>query len=908
MSILCLLVLPGSVSGADPDSLGARNNVPERSWTTFVLKRNDLKSLPYHSIRETFFLFPSIVTAMPGKLGPAADGYHVRGGRPGEIAHFVDGLPVTNRLSNAPVVDPIPEAVESIELHVGPYSSAYGQGLSGLSMTRLRTGGENLEIFADYRTDAFAPEGKKFLGTSTFGYRSAVATIGGPIPLADTLRFFVAGRYHAQGNRQVMFLDPFRFDGLTEDQYGFGRTLPGPLSFTENTLPGNTFRESTVQGNVRLALAGNLFQFTGAYRAADAPMGTEWPAALYNYYNRDRLPEGRQRSALLGLTAERTGASTSIRASVSWQKSGFDTYDPDFGNDWMLYSDSIANAAAGRRGFAGRWRGPNSYSVIAGLRFAASDSPPTQYRKDKQQAWTISGELSQLLGNGYTLNTGISMEWWQMRYFEVTRLPSLLELLYGTNLGSTARVFSSDAERRVRMVRYGRIDNYGYTVDGDEAGPGVDEPRSPFFGSAFAELRHTSPGISVGLGFRYEHVALGMPVPRKAANVPYDHVLDAMDEEQFIDQPQRNYFLPRLDASYSPVPGTTIRGAYGQYIGVPPLVQIFHGTPFLNETYSPYTRGNAYLTPVGWEARPERCSSAEVSISHTLSAQLHCALTFYLKKYSDLLAIDGIWSGFSFSRTNALLNHAYANARGMELNVEYEHESGFHAAFRYGLSAVSGTDSYVLSLVGEMQQINSFGTEGAFTPRAATALDFQRTHRANMILGYRSPAQSESTIFTGLDFGVFFSYDGGHPYTRQEPISALGGSSTPWNAGVNFLVDPRFTYPAEPINSSRTPPILTIDLAFSKTITLGPITADLYVHVLNLLNTRATINVYPRTGTGTDDGWLESWVSDYYKPIPGYVGFYRAINLSNRWAYMSATGVDIYNQPRQVRGGIRISL
>jgi len=828
---------------------------------------------------------------------------HVRGGRTGEIAYFVDGLAATNRMYNAPTIEPIPEAVESVELHVGPYSAEFGQGLSGLSLARLRSGGEHLEISAEYRTDGFASAGEKFLWSTTSGFRSAVATIGGPIPIADTLRFFAAWRHYSRQNRQVMFLDPFRYDNLTEDRYGMqGRPLPGPLAFDENTLPDNGIQEDVLQGNVRLALEDVSLRLTGAYRASAAPVGSTWPDALYWHYDLDRLPEGRERAALLGLSALTSSPSTSIQIKASWQFSSFDTFDPLFGNAWQLYSDSAANAASGRFNFRSRWRGPNPYSIIYFFPIANDDAPWTRYRKEEQHSWTIAAELRQKFGEGLTLHTGLSLEWWTMRFYEIGNIPNVQELLYGSH-GEQVRYFPSEAARRASMARAGDIDNYGYTIDGEEAGSGNDEPRTPFFAAGFAQLEYATEELSVEVGLRVEHMALGMPVPKSTANIPFDPMADAIDESQLVDQSPRDFLLPRIDVAYTVLPGMRIRGAYGQYVGMPPLIQVFHGTPLLNETVSPTSRGLSYHTPVGWEAQPERSTQTEVGIRYSFMSGGTAGVTAYLKKNSDLQAIRKVQTDPSSPPlSNAIVNDAYTDVRGLEIDLSLHHESGIYADLRYALSSATGTDAYVLSALGEVERWIPL------PPRAAIPLDYDRTHRGTAILGYASPLRKDDQLLTGIDLSLIFMYAGGHPYTRELPLATWGATSTPWNVGVNYLLDPRFSSPAEPLNSSRTSGTLTIDLAMSKELAIGPITATLYVHVLNLINTRSAVNVYSRTGAPDDDGWLDSWLAETYKQVPGYADFYRSINLSNRWAYMSTTNTDMYNSPRQVRVGLIIKL
>lgn len=117
-------------------------------------------------------------------------------------------------------------------------------------------------------------------------------------------------------------------------------------------------------------------------------------------------------------------------------------------------------------------------------------------------------------------------------------------------------------------------------------------------------------------------------------------------------------------------------------------------------------------------------------------------------------------------------------------------------------------------------------------------------------------------------------------------------------------MDSRFTAPT---TTAQTPSRFQIDLSLNRIFDLGSFDVDVYVHALNLLNTKHVLNVYPYTGKPDDDGWLSSPLAEPYKQLPNYEAFYRAINLENRWAYTLATGNDIYGQPRQLRLGARVS-
>jgi hypothetical protein len=109
------------------------------------------------------------------------------------------------------------------------------------------------------------------------------------------------------------------------------------------------------------------------------------------------------------------------------------------------------------------------------------------------------------------------------------------------------------------------------------------------------------------------------------------------------------------------------------------------------------------------------------------------------------------------------------------------------------------------------------------------------------------------------------------------------------------------------VNTSTTPFVFNIDLQVSKMFKLGPLGMEVYVNVLNLLNTKHVLDVYPTTGSAQDDGMMTNPLTAGYRSLPDYEAFYRAINSENRWAAFGPIG-DMYGSPRQIRVGMRAEI
>ncbi|HEY4612355.1 MAG TPA: TonB-dependent receptor, partial [Bacteroidota bacterium] len=180
--------------------------------TVRINTQENIESLPIRGL-ENFLALEAGVVERDGRL-------YVRGGRAGEVAYFVEGANTTNPInrgtnSQGENVSVIQEAIEEYQLQSGGYTAEFGGGGAGIVRTTIRTGGTDLKWTLDYQTDDFAKPGEEFLGTSAFGYRNAVLTIGGP--LTNGIRFFATGQHNYNRQSQKMFIEPFSFTGLTTD-------------------------------------------------------------------------------------------------------------------------------------------------------------------------------------------------------------------------------------------------------------------------------------------------------------------------------------------------------------------------------------------------------------------------------------------------------------------------------------------------------------------------------------------------------------------------------------------------------------------------------------------------------------------------------------------------------------------
>jgi hypothetical protein len=346
----------------------------------------------------------------PGVVGNNS-GLHIRGSRSYATYYLLEGFSATNPLYGSNAVPLIPQAVQSVDVHTGTFGVRLPSATGGIVESRLRTGGDSPEVTAEYRTDDLVQPGKEFLGTTPQGLKSFVVTVGGPV--VNGIRYFLAGRYAFLRNDQSMFLDPFRFEGLTDD--GFvgggvtgGRLLLAPdavesgvIGLKRNYIYKNWTRRSAFNATVAadfdelvgIPLTLRVFGVFGRTRfPGGGPYpgsGGNWPQALDGHYRSEEREMMNESTAAWasGIASIRLGPSSVFDLGVSYQRHSTESYDPNFGrydfSDYLQYQDSLAHTSIGfpTREWRDRYTGPFLQSTIYGFELLHPESPNNAYSK-----------------------------------------------------------------------------------------------------------------------------------------------------------------------------------------------------------------------------------------------------------------------------------------------------------------------------------------------------------------------------------------------------------------------------------------------------------------------------------------------------------------------------------------------
>jgi len=243
------------------------------------------------------------------------------------------------------------------------------------------------------------------LGTFSYGYYNLLVLSEGKL-FKDNIRFFVAGQSQSFSDHYRKFWNGFTIGGADfplVDQND-GRTLAQIVGTDKIIIkPGNRPNADSDQLALNGIIEANYQPFV--FRAIslynwDRQQQNNTP--IYHIFNQRRIPVFEQQAGLVSLQMDYTGAKNlSARLQFDWLGAGNKNYDPLFGDDFLLYRDSLAIVAKGLP-----WETQSSltqyyHSYILGpeelqfyyFNFSAPGDLIAAYSKADENYWAISGSM-----------------------------------------------------------------------------------------------------------------------------------------------------------------------------------------------------------------------------------------------------------------------------------------------------------------------------------------------------------------------------------------------------------------------------------------------------------------------------------------------------------------------------------
>jgi outer membrane receptor protein involved in Fe transport len=356
-------------------------------------------------------------------------------------------------------------------------------------------------------------------------------------------------------------------------------------------------------------------------------------------------------------------------------------------------------------------------------------------------------------------------------------------------------------------------------------------------------------------------------------------------------QPQVNY-MPRISFSF-PISDDALFYAHYDILTQRPADNTVQLDPvayyFIGVTGSSGTINNPAL-------KPEKTIDYELGFQQKINNASSLKLSMFYREMRDQIQqfrLSGAYPKTYYSYTNI----DFGTVKGLTVAYDLRRTGNARIRFSYTLQFADGTgsDANAASTIVRSDQPNL---------RTMNPLNFDRRHAFNAEFDYRwgsgkdyngpvvarkKKGKPPVQIFSNLGGNLTLTGGSGTPYTRSATVvqygqmgpilGSINGSRLPWQFLLNLKIDKDFNF--------------TMGKGKKK-----PATINVYIEILNLLNTQNVTGVYPATGSPKDDGYLSA--PEYQNQIKEQV---------NEASYRDLYSIYMdrpfdYSSPRQTRLGL----
>jgi hypothetical protein len=305
--------------------------------------------------------------------------------------------------------------------------------------------------------------------------------------------------------------------------------------------------------------------------------------------------------------------------------------------------------------------------------------------------------------------------------------------------------------------------------------------------------------------------------------------------------------------------------------------------------------------------KPERTTDYELGFTQVLTERKNSAITLsaFYRELRDQIQTSSFYKAYPVTY-NSFKNIDFGTVKGFSVNYDLRRlSSGVQLSANYTLQFADGTGSNA----GDGQNIVAAGQPNI---RVTHPLDYDQRHTIVINMDYRfgggknykGPVWSHNNktakLLEDVGANITFRLGSGTPFSRQANITPEGQFGL--NINKSLQGD---------INGSNLPWNYRIDLRLDKNVLLTwgkedeakgekrkQANLNVYLQVLNVLNTQNVIRVYKATGNANDDGYLSSSSSTASTQISpeSFTDLYN-VKINNPGNY---------SRPRVIRLGIQI--
>ncbi len=187
--------LKQTVIKAKPVVVKAKREIVKKDVTASVITtdKQDLQKIPVETVTGIISMKAGVTTGPGGAI-------HVRGGRSGEVAYLIDGIPIVDPYLNGLAVYVPTNIIKEMELVAGTFNAEYGNAMSGVVNIVTDEGSNKFRgSISAYVGDRLSNHTRIFEHIDQFDLtndKDIRWNISGPLPFKNKLTYYFGGRYY----------------------------------------------------------------------------------------------------------------------------------------------------------------------------------------------------------------------------------------------------------------------------------------------------------------------------------------------------------------------------------------------------------------------------------------------------------------------------------------------------------------------------------------------------------------------------------------------------------------------------------------------------------------------------------------------------------------------------------------
>ncbi|MDP2208292.1 MAG: TonB-dependent receptor [Bacteroidota bacterium] len=750
--------------------------------STSIVNAEAIRALP---IRE----FTQLVNLQAGVMAG-----HIRGGRSGETAYWVDGVPVTDVYDGGVVIEVGKDAIQELQLISGAFNAEYGQAMSGIVNISTKDGGNKFGgSFTTYIGDNLSSHKDIFFGIdkiNAYSIRNFEGSFSGPV-FRDKIFFYTNARYYynagwLSGVRKYNPSDITKNSDPDITKWIINKSGDGKI------IPMNWNEKKYFQFKTSVNILPTL-KFTHSY-FLDKVKYQDFDFSLK--YN----PDG-------NLNRFRNGYSNISTLTHSLSSSTF--YTVGISNFFKTYQhyqyENIHDP---------RYIHPNLNGQQPPYSFRTGGGNLQHFRRFTE-TWTGKVDLTSQVIHTHLIKFGAEYRQHQIGYEDINLIPSDGDLSRSPNT-------DKDDNNPFIQTRIGDISGYSYNY----------YKRKPIELSAYIQDKMEFQDMIVNVGIRADYFTSDGWIlsdesdpnvfdPLKPSNRFHDYNGDGIKQE---DEPAKTlaermaywYKRPSAKFQYSPRIGVafpiTDRGnihfSYGYFFQLPAFDLLYQNPYFKLGT------GTGNIGVVGnADLNPQQTVSYEIGVQQQLTDNLSLFLTGYVRDIRNLAGTraEEIFIFGGSAKYSKYVNSDFGFVRGIIVSLNQRFTQGLSATLDYTYQIAKGNSS-------DPSSTRNAIAGGRLPETQLVALDWDQRHTMNTTVNYNVPN----------NWGVSFiiQLGSGTPYTP------------PQSADIGVLL----------INSEIKPYYMNVDFRGFKDFAIDALRFNIFTRITNLFDTKNEINVYTDTG------------------------------------------------------------